>query len=396
MKPRQKEIYILVNAAKCSGRGILQGFLSSVEDRPDFRLHICEMSEYGRKSLSEAVHSRLVDGLVTSELEDPQLAELFENSDIPIVVIGTRERCLPNKTERLRIVTTDERKVASTATRHLINCGRFASYGYIHFREDFCRYLSKQREKGFYEELKRAGLDGVSYATDLPEEKSDAAPMGEWIKSLPKPAALLVGYDRRAAEVLNVCAGNGIAVPEDVRVLGIDNDEIICQHTKPRLSSVTTDNICEGRVAAQQLIDMLRKKKTVPSRKTVICPSRLTVVERESTRVLPPGLLMVQRARKYIADNADNPITVEDVIAHLGVSRRLAYLRFKEFERMSIHRAILLARVSSVKKKLLSSELTIAAISHECGFNNANNLKIIFRRLTGMTMSEWRTIHLEK
>lgn len=389
MNIRQKEVYILVNAAKCSGRGILHGFLSTIGERSDFRLHICEMSEYGRKSLVAAIHDGLVDGLVTSEVEDPNLSLLLQSTNFPLVVIGTREHCLPRRTENIRIVTTDEHKLAAAATQHLISCGRFATYGYVHFREGFCQYLSKQRELGFYTTLRNANLKGISYATSLPEEKSDAEKLGLWIKSLSKPAAILAGYDRRAAEVLDACAKYGISVPDEVRVMGIDNDDIVALQTRPRLSSVTTDNICEGRVAAQQLITMLRAK-SISQRKTVISPAAIEVIERESTRVLAPGLFIAQRAREFIRENANRAVTVEEVIAHLGISRRLAYLRFKEFERTSIHQAILQARISYVKKRLLASRQTIKAISRDCGFENPNNLKIIFRRLTGMTMREWR------
>ena len=390
MNRKQKDIFILVNAAKCSGRNILHGFLSTVGDRADFRLHICEMSDYGKKSLAEAIATNHVDGLVTSEIEDPHLASLFARSKFPLVVIGTRKQCLTKRTGHMRIVTIDEQKIAASATEHLISCGHFATYGYVHFREDFCQYLSRQREQGFYNALKHAHLNGVSYATHLPEEKSDTEQLGTWLKALPKPAAILAGYDRRAAEVLDACAKNGITVPDEIRVIGIDNDEIICQQTRPRLSSVTTDNICEGRVAAQQLVALLRNTKKTPLRKTIISPAAIEVIERESTRVLAPGLLIAQRAREFIRENANRAVTVEEVIANLGISRRLAYLRFREFEHTSIHQAILQARIAHVKKRLLASRQTIEAISHDCGFENPNNLKIIFRRLTGMTMREWR------
>lgn len=390
VKAPQKDIYILVNAAKCSGRGILHGFLSTVGDRSDFRLHICEMSEYGRKSLVDAIRTNHVDGLVTSEIEDATLSRLLEKSQFPLVVIGTRERSLPRRLRALRIVSTNEHKVASAATRHLISCGRFAAYGYVHFRENFCQYLSTKREAGFYDTLRQAHLEGVSYSSDLPEEKSDALQLGNWLKALPKPAAILVGYDRRAAEVLDACEKNGIAVPDEIRVIGIDNDEIICQQTRPRLSSVATDNVCEGRVAAQQLVSMLHASKRGTSRKTVISPASIEVVERESTRVLAPGLQVVRRAREFIVRNANRALSVDEVVAHLGISRRLAYMRFREFEHKSIHQAILLARIALVKRKLISSRQKIEAISRACGFENANNLKIIFRRLTGMSMREWR------
>ena len=390
MSARQKEIYILVNAAKCSGRGILHGFLSTIGERSDFRLHICEMSDYGRKSLVAAIHDGLVDGLVTSEVEDPGLANAFESADFPLVVIGTREHCLPKRRTNIRFVTLDEMKLAAFATRHLLACGRFASYGYIHFREDFCRYLSGCREKGFLSELAKNGLSGTIYRSTLPEEVSDAQELGQWLAALPKPAALLAGYDRRAMDVLNACERCGIHVPDEVRIIGIDNDEIVCQQTRPHLSSVTTDNISEGRVAARQLVDLLRHPHATTARKNVLCPATLTIVERESTRVLAPGFAIVQRARDYIAENANRNLSVEDVISHLGVSRRLAYLRFREFEHQSIHQAILQARIAHVKKRLLGTRQTIEVISRDSGFENPNNLKIIFRRLTGMTMREWR------
>lgn len=387
---RTKEIYILVNAAKCSGRGILHGFLAAIGEKPEFRLHICEMSDYGRKTLQAAISAGEVDGLVTSEIEDHRLALQLEASAFPLVVIGTREQCLPKREKNLRIVTVDELQLSALATQHLMSCGRFASYGYVHFRESFCKFLSTLREKGFLNELRLNNLVGKSYSSSLTEEVSDAKDLGEWLLSLPKPAAILVGYDRRAAEVLDVCSQCGIHVPDEVRVIGIDNDEIICQQTRPRLSSVTTDNICEGRTAAQELIAMLRKDKAASRRETILCPASMSVVERESTRVLAPGLIMVRRAREYITRNANRAVTVKEVITHLGVSRRLAYLRFREFEHKSIHQAILQARIAHVKRRLLGSRQKIKAISRECGFENPNNLKIVFRRLTGMTMREWR------
>jgi len=281
-------------------------------------------------------------------------------------------------------------RIAATGTRHLISCGRFASYGYVHFREDFCQHLSQLRERGFLETLRKSGLAGMRYMSAAPEGKSDLDDLAAWLRQLPKPAAVLVGYDRRAAEVVDCCQRNGIRIPDEVCVLGIDNDEIICQQTRPRLSSVATDNASEGRIAAQQILALLRAKAPDRERKTVYGPTAARIVERETTRVLAPGLQLVKRAQAYIAENAGRAVSVKDVVTHLGVSRRLAYRRFGEFARQPIHRAILEARVAWVKQRLLSSRQTIEDVSLEAGFANPNNLKIIFRRLTGMTMREWR------
>jgi AraC-like DNA-binding protein len=106
--------------------------------------------------------------------------------------------------------------------------------------------------------------------------------------------------------------------------------------------------------------------------------------------VLPPGLTLVQRGMDYIRRNARRDISVDDVATFLGVSRRLAYLRFDEFAKMSIRKAIVDARLGAVKQMLSGTRLTIGTISRECGFDNPNGLKMLFKREVGMTMKDWR------
>lgn len=388
---RQKNIYLLVNAAKASGRGILQGFVAATRWKPHIRPHICEMSEFGLQHLAEDILVGNVDGLITSEIEDTRLANLLEASKIPLVVIGTRNRCLPKRKKNLRIVTTDERKLGAFATKYLISLGRFASYGYVYHREQLYRHLSHLREQGFHETLLQSGLVGSSFRNDQFADKPDETALSDWIRSLPKPTALLAGDDRRAIELLDAANRLGLNVPEDIRVLGIGNDEILCQQTRPSLSSVSTDNECEGRTAVQQLLSLLHKGEVMAIHEPILCSTHMEVFERESTTTLAPGLILTKRAQDFITANADRDLTVSEVIGHLGVSRRLAYLRFREFAHMSIQQAITKARISHVKHRLACSRQTIDTISRSCGFSNPNTLKIIFKRETGMTMRDWRS-----
>lgn len=388
---RQKNIYLLTNASRSSGRGILQGFISATRWKSNIRPHICEMSDFGLRHLAEDILNGNVDGLITSELETPGFANLLERSKIPLVVIGTRRCCLPKRDKNLRIVTTDERKLGAFAAKHLITLGHFAAYGYVNPREHLYRYLSSLREKGFLDVIRQNGLVGTSFRNDRSDDEPDKDALSAWIQALPKPAAIQACGDVRAAEILDIASRLDIRVPEDIRVLGIGNDEILCQQTRPTLSSVSTDNECEGRTAVQQLLSLLHKGKVKAIHKPILCSTHMEVFERESTTTLAPGLILTKRAQDFITANADRDLTVSEVIGHLGVSRRLAYLRFREFAHMSIQQAITKARISHVKHRLACSRQTIDTISRSCGFSNPNTLKIIFKRETGMTMRDWRS-----
>lgn len=395
MTTTTKDIYLLVNAATCSGRGYMQGVLSEIARQTAWRLHICDRDTVGYRSLVETIRTNRLDGFITSKLEDPRLEAILQSSDIPLVVIGTRENCLPARIHDIRIVTLNEQKIGAAAARHFLRMGKFAAYGYVHFREEYCQYLSRQRERGFIDELARSGIEGMSFARHSTDEILDIAALEDWLRALPKPSAVLAGHDRRAREVLEASTRLGIKVPDEIRILSIDNDELVCMGTTPTLSSIDTDNEAIGREAVQQLRLILRRGRGngKVERKTIFAKARLSVVDRGSTSVLPPGLTLVQRGMDYIHRNAKRDMTVDDVVTFLGVSRRLAYLRFEEFEKKSIRKAIVDARLGAVKQMLSGTRLTIGAISRECGFDNPNGLKMLFKRETGMTMRDWRRLH---
>ena len=156
MTTTTKDIYLLVNAATCSGRGYMQGVLSEIARQTAWRLHVCDRDTVGYRSLVETIRTNRLDGFITSKLEDPRLEAILQSSDIPLVVIGTRENCLPARIHDIRIVTLNEQKIGVAAARHFLRMGKFAAYGYVHFREEYCQYLSRQRERGFIDELARS------------------------------------------------------------------------------------------------------------------------------------------------------------------------------------------------------------------------------------------------
>ena len=196
-------------------------------------------------------------------------------------------------------------------------------------------------------------------------------------------------YDMRATHVLTAAQKGGVAIPKEISVIGVDNDELLCDFTSPSLTSVAIDFVRAGMLAAQSLDGMMRKGKRAESFVKAV-DGRPRIVERESTARLAPAVSLVERAMSYIRKNALSEINVTDVVEHLGVSRRLADRRFREIEKSSIMETIISIRLNEVKSRLASTRLPIGLITQACGFKNDNYAKNLFRRRFGMSMREWR------
>lgn len=384
-----KAIYILTDTSRNSGRKFLQNILRFSMTRYDWRLSIMEPNDAGKRRLAEAVQNGAADGVITSMLEDASLEQTLEKSSIPLVVIGTRRICLPRRTANLAVIALNEQRLGREAGQHLFRLGSFRSFGFVHPRTEFLRYLASLRAKGFREELAAHGIATREYFPAA-DEAQDIEAMQTWIAEADKPAAVVAATDAVAVSVYAACERNGTKIPKDIRILGIDNDELTCLSLKPALSSFSTDMERQGEFAAEVLERIMSRKKGYSKRRDIVMPGGGEATVRHSTEILSPGLALVNRAREFIEANADRRITVTDVIAFLRVSKRTAYLRFAQFSDKTILRTIDEARIGYVKKCLRSSRQSILSISRMAGFQSPNHLKTLFRKLVGMTMSEYR------
>lgn len=393
MKKNLQNIHILCNTSKIAGRRVLQGVLRFAAEHFEWRLRIWESTMDDLDAFIAEVNSCRANGLISCEMETPKVARVLERSNIPLVVVGTRETCIPSRKTNVAFVTHDERALGAAAARYFLSLGKFCSCGFVHFKEPAYQFLSRLREEGFESVMtKSCGLDVRQYRIPA-NANNDAIELGKWLAELPKPACVLGAFDKRAAEVIHACEEMNVSIPEEVRVLGIDNDEFTCQATAPQLSSIATDCETEGYMAAARLNSLMRGKKRNMKRESVICHARCDVATRGSTKVLAPGRELVRRAREYIEANAERTVSVDDIANYLHASKCLLHLRFREFARKSIQTTINEARINFVKRKLSSSKQTIDSIAKSCGFRNTNYLKTLFKKMTGMTMREWRKTH---
>ena len=306
---------------------------------------------------------------------------------IPTVAIEIfDERRLGGRQKNLSFITASCRKIGQTAARHLMSLGTCRAYGFV---PDLHPYLwSKLRGDAFRQELKNCHQSVDTYRTH--GKKYDLPQLAAWLKSLPKPAGVFVAFDDRAIQVLEACREARLSVPGDVSVISVDNDELLCNHTTPTLTSIQPDHDLLGYLAARRLDEMMKgQPSNRPDHQEVGVKA---VVSRESTGEVSLAGRLVQKALGFIRLHLDKPILPRDVVAHLGVSRRLADLRFRELQGESIGEAILRIKLAEAARLLKETRSPVSEIAAACGFRRLSRLHAAFKSAYGVFPEDFREI----
>ena len=398
MKQRTiREILLLINLSRISGRELLTAIFRFAEARSNWRIRVVQVQEHSPSELVHVIEDEHFDGIISSEMEVPDVASALERSTVPLSVIGTRRECIPHRTRSVAFCTYDDTQIGAFAANHFLHLGRFKTYAFVHYNltRTYYPYLSMLRRKGFRKQLLKHGISSISFGDKIAESpEADSRALESWLLTLPKPCAILAAADMRAIEIVAVCNRVGLRIPDDISLLSIDNDEYLCLSVLPALTSVRTSIGDTGYEAARRLDIMMRARNKPKAPVRVILPASCEVVERESCRSTSAGVPLVARAKSYISDHARESITVRDVIAHLGVSRRLADLRFRESNGgKTILDEITAARLTEVAALLRTDTMSITQIAKTCGFSNPTYLKTLFKRKFGLTMRGYRALN---
>lgn len=383
---------LLILRTTGSGREILQGALRYAQNDPYCSIQIDLMpdaltpekvAEFARLGLS---------GILTSEIGMTRaVTDAFARLDIPMVVMSAPDSRL-KRTRNLAFVGVDEEAIGAAGARHLQSLGSFNSFGFVASYRGLP--WSDLRKQGFVHNVRAEDVrtfDGPDSLSDIPGSPEDLARLETWLMKLPKPAAVMADHDTRAAQVIECCRRLNLNIPEQIAVMGVDNDRVICDFTQPTLTSVQPDHEAVGYRAAAELSPLMHRHATERV-KVVRCRTE-SVVIRESTHPLAPSGRLVREALAFIEQHACEGIRVTDVVKHLGVSRALADLRFREVEGRSILEAITDRRLEELTRRLTSTREPIARLSSACGFGNPNYLKRLFKSHYGMTLSAYRQQH---
>ena len=181
-----------------------------------------------------------------------------------------------------------------------------------------------------------------------------------------------------------------IKIPDSLAVIGVDNDRVYCETSRPMITSITPNHARVGELAARALKKLMQSPSKAKNPIEIMSPSNHKIIERQSTKPISPMAQLVNHAESFIRQNATKGISAADVAADLGVSRRLADLRFRQAAGKSILEAILDCRFDEMKRLLRVTDIPVGKIIASCGFSTISNAKSLFKKRYGMSMSEYR------
>lgn len=365
-----------------SSRELIRGIFNRIDKGLDWEFDFALSADALRNQIAAAERGEGPDGFIIAYFLDDEIIERLIKLDKPIVTVGVHDDRLRRRRARTVEIRNDGLAIGQVAADYINRLGKFASRAFVH--------LHVGREFGHSDE-RLAGV-GASDVFESPFDEGsdeDYAALGRFLLGLPKPAAVVAAHDKRALDVLRTARKSGIKVPKELAVIGVDNDELFCTHCDPPLTSVHPGHFGMGYAAADELNKAFRSR--LPGNATaVIKVPPIGIVERESTRTIPSGEVLVQRAREFISANACKGIGPSDVVASLRCSRALLYLRFREKTGSTLRQAIEDARLKEVKRLLKTTGRSLKAIASQCGFSSECRLSHLFVQRFGCPPSVWR------
>jgi LacI family transcriptional regulator len=364
---RRPAVALLIETSNAYARGLLEGVMAYVREHQPWSIYL---PEQGRGEAPPAWLARWKgDGLI-ARIETPEIARAVTRKRKPVVDVsaGRFVRSVP-------WVETDDGAIAKAAASHLLERGfrRLAFCGDARFN------WSKNRRAAFEALAQESGADVEIH--DAPRAQEHDA-LVRWVRGLVKPVGVFAAYDIKAQQLLDACRDAGVAVPEEVAVVGVDNDELLCRLASPPLSSVVPNTKRTGYEAAR-LLDRLMRGEKVPSEGHFIPP--LGVQARQSTDILAVEDPEIAAAMRFIREHACDGITVEDVLRAVPLSRRVLERRFRRVARRTPHEEILRLRLERVKQLLGETDLSLERISSLAGFAHPEYMSVAFKRELGVT-----------
>ncbi|MFI4875446.1 MAG: substrate-binding domain-containing protein [Blastopirellula sp. JB062] len=378
VRPR---VALFVETSRAYGRGVLKGIWQHVQEHDRWSIL------FRPRGLEEPTPSWMAswrgDGII-AHVTNRQVAAVLKKSSAPCVdVLGDMEGM------GFPIVRTDHQRIAQMAFDHLTNLG-LRSLAICGLRkgdrpqlDERCLTFQALAEKANYRVHTFQPRGGGAFGPSWGKEQKQ---MVRWIRSLQKPVGVFACNDTRGREVLDACETAEISVPEEVAVIGVGNDDLLCELSDQRLTSVDVNPVRVGYQAAELLCQMMAGRQV--RRCHDVGPRR--VIERQSTDMYAVEDPQVARAVKFIRLRACEAIDVGDVADEVARGRRVLERRFREMLGRSIKSEIVRVRLSRAKELLLETALSATAISYRCGFSSPAYFMDHFHKKVGLTANDFR------
>ena len=375
-------VYSLRNS---TDREHFMGLLAEVSNVKNWHIDMVRPDKFF--SVRELVdeEGRPFDGYILSMPGTDAVMKRLADSRKPTVLVNITNKRLSARGEAIASVWTDNADIGHRAAKHLLERGTYKSAGYVYGVKN--EFYSTERMRAFREVMMHNGLTTSTFPGN--EGFSDFEHrLREWLRKLPKPAAVMADSNLQAANVINACKAEGVMVPSQVAVIGVDNE--VSQHKTcgMSISSVVLNMEMMGRKAVRELDFLFRHPKWRGRPHEILIPAKDIFVGESTARSIS-AMKLVNMAQDFITMNFAKKISLTDVAKHLGCSRQLIKLRFSQIQGMTIRQAIEEARMNEVEL-LLKKGRTVREIVKELQFTSPNQLYRIYKRHFGITISARR------
>jgi LacI family transcriptional regulator len=389
---KNRKVILMMETSRTYGRSILRGIARYSRGRETW-IFYKEAPFYWRTGNEKVTLDKILkmgaDGLILREQRTRQKTLQILDVGIPTVVSPYTEPF-----QGFSNIVTDDAAIGKMAAEYLLHRG-FKQFAYSGFGQMY--YWSRERGKSFGQRIAEAGFETFYYEYELHKSEAQQSweeeqeSIADWLKSLPKPIGLMACNDDQGQYVLEACKVAGLHVPEQVAIIGLGNDDLICDLVAPPLSSIAVSAEKAGYQAAEAL-DKIMDGEKVASQRIVVQPTH--VVTRQSTNVFAVTDRDVLMALHFIHRRAKKEvIQVDDVLRAVSLSRRSLYNRFSQILGRSVHEEIKRVRVEQLAQLLVSTNLPISHIASALGYSDIKNIARYFKQQKSMTPIEYRKLH---
>ena len=372
-----KRIVLLIETSRAFGRQLIMGIAHYSKLNGPWSFY---KEPIGLKSSIPHLTSWKPDGII---MRDSLITKELLKLKIP-TILAVHDSQYP---KNLPVIKTDSYSIAKLASEHLMEKGlkNFAFCGFDSYdwskerRINFCRFNSKVGYKThIYCQPKRIKKN---------DWENEQHHVRDWVKALPKPVGIFACNDDRGQDILEVCKLLNLKVPEDVAVMGVDNDPMVCNISDPPLTSIAL-NVESAGYQAAKLIDDMIDKKNIYGKQIIVTPSY--VVQRQSSDIFAVDDISVAQAISFIKNNARNKILVEDVVKAVNINRRTLERRFRRAIHRSIVEEIKYTRIELISKLLIESDFSISQITSFFNFTDVEHISRYFKREKGVGLRAFR------
>ena len=377
----RKSVALLIETSNGYSRGLLEGVIAYTKERGDWSVYLTEQE---RGALPPTWLSRWGGDGIIARIETDEIGRQLSTFGVPVVDLSAARHF-----KGIPWADTEDRAIAKLGMDHFLERG-FRNVAYVGDsgfewsvkRGEYFRQFSREAGCQFYEYHSEP-----RYAEGFNPQREMTA-LIEWLQRLPRPVAIMGCYDFKAQQILDACRQMKIAVPEEVAVLGVDDDRLICELSEPTLSSIIPDTQRTGYEAAEMLDRMMDGDIVTDDEPLITQPLGIQV--RESTDSFAVEDEDVAIALRYIRRHASENIRVADILKEVPLSRRALEHRFKKLLGVTPHEEIQRVRMKRIKELLRDTSLSVHEIARRTGFEYDEYMAAAFKRETGLSPSAYR------